>query len=527
MIRNCLEWILFDVSALGLGLVTVPIFVDDRPSNIRHIIKETGSRLVLAPDRDRWLQINDSGDRLPEVDRVVTLKSDSQKLGDAGSGNVISALETWLPQTETDCTAKDQDPNTLATIVYTSGTTGMPKGVMLSHANMLENCFACLRRITVYREDIFLSFLPLSHTFERTVGHYIPMMAGSCIAYARSIDKLSEDFIKVHPTVLISVPRIYERTYAKIEAGLKEKNLVSRILFRLTVQIGWHRFLHLQKHRSWTPILLLWPLRERIVANRILKSFGNRLRMSISGGAPIGLSIARVFIGLGLNFLQGYGLTETSPVVAVNAAEDNDPSTVGPPLPGVEVTFAENGELLVRGPNVMLGYWKNREATESVIDSEGYFHTGDVAEQGAAGHLKIVGRTKEIIVLSNGEKIPPGDLELAITESPLFEQAMVLGEGRPYLAALVVLDKVEWEKLASEKGLRPDAPADQRGEQVLLKKIARTIHRFPGYAQIRRIHATLDPWSMQDGLVTTSLKLRRKEILKRFEKEVESLFQGH
>jgi long-chain acyl-CoA synthetase len=553
ILNNCPEWVLFDLAALGLGLVTVPMFAGDRPANIRHILKETGARLVLVQDMAQWLTIAETGDRLFEIKKVITAKADEDdpkvenpgnhpedaEADDGGRGPGESAgwepetvaLVEWLAGEEGAFTAGSGEPADLATIVYTSGTTGMPKGVMLSHANILENAFACLQRVSVYRDDRFLSFLPLSHTFERTVGYYIPMMAGACVAYVRSIEKLAEDLMEVRPTVLISVPRIYERVHAKIERDLDGKAVIFRNLFRLTVDAGWRWFLYRRDRVKWNPVFLLRPLLKRLVARRLTDRFGGRLRLSISGGAPISFPIARVFIGLGLNFLQGYGLTETSPVISVNTAQSNDPATVGRPLPGVETAIAPNGELLVRGPSVMLGYWQNREATAAALDSEGYFHTGDLAQVDALGRLKIVGRLKEIIVLSTGEKVAPADLELAITSNPLFEQAMVVGEGRSFLAALVVLNSREWEKLAAEKGWLSDRPeqilSDERIERFLLSEMAGMTVDFPEYAQIRRIHASFNRWRIQDGFITHTLKLRRMELLQKFKTEVESFFKGH
>ncbi|MEJ2247613.1 MAG: AMP-binding protein, partial [Acidobacteriota bacterium] len=448
----------------------------------------------------------------------------------SGRATVFSELTSWLPEEDSEYIVKCGESTDLATIVYTSGTTGMPKGVMLSHRNMLENAFACLKSEPIYREDKFLSFLPLSHTFERTVGYYIPMMAGACVTYVRSIDKLAEDLLEVRPTVLISVPRIYERVHQKIVLSLKGKPAPFRYLFKLTVHTGWQLFLYRQGRRHWNLPLLLWPLLNRIMGKRIIRMLGGRLRLSISGGAPLEPSIARVFIGLGLNFLQGYGLTETSPVISVNNTNDNIPSTVGRPIPDVTTVIASDGELLVKGPNVMLGYWRNKEATDAAIDADGYLHTGDIARMEENGHLTIVGRKKEIIVLSNGEKVPPGDLELAVAVNPLFEQVMIVGEGRPYLAALVVLNHCQWEKLAAEHGIsspRQEILSDERVEKVLLSEIARMITRFPGYAQVRRVHASLLPWKMQDGLITNTLKLRRRKLLEKFKQEIESLFEGH
>jgi long-chain acyl-CoA synthetase len=238
----------------------------------------------------------------------------------------------------------------------------------------------------------------------------------------------------------------------------------------------------------------------------------------------------RVFIGLGLNLLQGYGLTETSPVIAFNSIADNEPDTVGRLLPGIDAVIAPDGELRVRGPNIMLGYWNNEEATQAAIDSDGYFHTGDIGRMTLSGHLRIDGRIKDILVMSNGEKVPPADLEQAIGINPLFEQAMIIGEGRPYLAALVVLNRPRWEKLAVRMGIdlnRSDHLNSRQAEQVILDEISYLVRRFPGYAQIRRVHASLEPWSIQEGLITATLKLRRNQLLKRFQREVDLLFEGH
>ncbi len=559
--RNCVEWVLFDLASLGLGLVTVPVFADDRVENIIYILKQTGARFVLVENAAQWLRLEESGARLPEIERVVALnreslphpvaydreqeskptetasRADDGMPDDPGRpGTVgrrtpyISDLSSWLPEKGKGYVLSRLEPTDLATIVYTSGTTGNPKGVMLSHSNILRNAYACLEGESIYRSDLFLSFLPLSHTFERTVGYYIPMMAGARVAYVRSIDKLAEDLLEVRPTVLISVPRIYERIHRKIVDGLEKKPALVRRVFRLTVHTGWRRFLHLQGRAQWSPLLLIWPLLNRIIAKRLMRLLGGRLRLSISGGAPLSFSIARLFIGLGLNLLQGYGMTETSPVISVNTTEDNDPSTVGRPVQGLKSAISADGELLVRGPNVMMGYWRDGDATDAVVDDGGFLHTGDVARMDKNGHLAIVGRKKEIIVLSNGEKVPPEDLELAIAVNPLFEQVMVVGEGRPYLAALVVLNRRRWEKLAGRRGIPSDGHELLSGEDVenmLLEEIARMITRFPGYARIRRVHASLFPWKAQDGLITSTLKLRRKQLLEKFSREVERLYEGH
>jgi long-chain acyl-CoA synthetase len=525
MLKNCREWVLFDLAALGLGLVTVPLFANDRPDNFVHILRETGARFILIEGAEQWQRIARVADRLGTVERIVALERACELECDLR----YAELASWLPDTGGTYTVHESAPTDLATIVYTSGTTGRPKGVMLSHANILGNAYAGLQHVPVRPDDLLLSFLPLSHMLERTAGYYAPMMAGACVAHVRSIDNLAEDLVAVRPTLLIAVPRIFERTHARITAGLEEKPALVRFLFYLTVNIGWRRFVRRQGRDGWSLLYLLWPLLERLVARRVTGRFGGRLRLAISGGAPLAPPIARVFIGLGVDVLQGYGLTETSPVVAVNTLDENLPATVGRPLPGVEVRVAEGGELLVRGPCVMAGYWKNPAATAAVIDRDGWFHTGDQARIDDRGHIVITGRLKEIIVLSTGEKVAPEELEIAIGVHPLFEQVLVVGEGRPYLAALVVLNGREWEKLARRLALAPDADAlnGKAVEEALLAEIARRLSRFPGYAQVRRVHATLEPWGVQEGLITATLKLRRAVLLARFAREIEALYEGH
>ncbi|MBZ5583968.1 MAG: AMP-binding protein, partial [Acidobacteriia bacterium] len=284
----------------------------------------------------------------------------------------------------------------------------------LSHHNILTNANACLQVMTVDHDALFLSFLPLSHTFERTCGYYLTMMAGSTVAYARSIPQLGEDLQTIRPTMLISVPRIYERIWEAIRTKLDEGPRVRKELFLLAVEVGFARFEHAQGRGPWRPSFLLWPVLDALVAGKVLARLGGRMRAALSGGAALSPAISRVFIGLGLPVLQGYGLTETSPVACANQPEDNLPASIGHPIPGVEVRLGDKDALLIKGPNVMLGYWNNEEATRQMIQAGGWLNYGDTARIDAQGHVFITGRLKEVIVLSNGEKIPPFDMEAAI-----------------------------------------------------------------------------------------------------------------
>ena len=525
MAANSPEWAAFDLAAQGLGLVLVPLYVNDQADNIRLVLEDCGARLLVIGGPDQWQALAPVHDALAALKRIVALQP-----VESSSGLQPVALERWLPSSHDALRVEAVDSNTLATIVYTSGTTGRPKGVMLSHRNILFNVQGVLERVRAYREDTFLSFLPLSHMLERTCGYYLPMAAGSTVAYARSAKQLAEDFEVVQPTVIIAVPRIFERVYARINETLSTQPLAKRVFLKEMVKAGWNHFLHEQGRRRWSPDVAIWKKIDEKLGEKIRYKMGGKLRAAVAGGAPLSPEVARFFIGLGLPILQGYGATETSPVVTTNSMDDNVPDSVGSPLAGVELRIGEMDELLTRSPSVMLGYWNNEEATAQSIDEDGWFHTGDRVRMDAEQHVFITGRIKEIIVLSNGEKVPPGDMENAIALDSLFLQAMVLGEAKPYLSALVVLDKKEYAELAAARGFSPEISAERRSEkleQLLLERIAYRLRDFPGYAKVRRVAVIEKPWTIEDGYMTPTLKLRRGKILEAFGDEVEGLYAGH
>lgn len=531
LLRNCPEWIMWDQAALSMGLVTVPLYTDDRPDNIAYILEEAGVKALLVQDAGRWKRL---APVLPEegegpLQRVVLLDDSREAARFARNDDRIALASAWLPNDAGELRVRNGgDPHQLASIVYTSGTTGRSKGVMLSHHNMLSVAHGSLTLLDCYEEDKFLSFLPLSHTLERTAGYYLPIMAGASVAFSRSVAQLGDDLMKVQPTAIIAVPRIFEKVYGRICGQLQKKSPLARRLFDMAVNVGWQRFEHQQGRAGWSPRLLLWPLLNRLVARSVVEKLGGRLRLAVSGGAPLSPDVARIFIGLGIPIVQGYGLTETSPVISVNSLERNVPDSVGLPIRGTEVRVGDNDELLVRGPGVMLGYWNNHKATTEVLEPDGWLHTGDQARI-ENGHIFITGRIKDILVLSNGEKIPPADMELAIALDPLIEQVMVVGEGKPYLTALVVLNPEVWRELASELSVDPDDPASLREKRVhnaVLKRIQAALKDFPGYAKIRKVHLSLEPWTIEEGLITPTLKVKRPKVLERFAEEVEAMYSS-
>jgi len=528
MLRNCVQWVAFEQAALGLGLVVVPLYVNDRPDNLLYILQETASKVLLIEGYEQWHQLKPVIDEAKDLQRVVSLNASINE----NVHPLARAKEEWLPSdvmtSGETLQVIEAEGDALATIVYTSGTSGRPKGVMLSHRNILWNAHASLGVVVIKPDDLFLSFLPLSHMLERTVGYYLPMMAGATVAYARSITLLGEDLEIIKPTILISVPRIFERVQGKVLAQLEQRPPLAQKLFRTAMKVGWDQFNYQQGRGDWQPMFLLWPLLNKLVAKKVMAKLGGRIRLTVCGGAPLSEGVAKMFIGLGLPMVQGYGLTETSPVISCNRLEKNDPLSVGPLLDDVEAKITEEGELIIRSPGVMHGYLNNAEGTAEVIKA-GWFHTGDKAEL-RKGMVYITGRLKDIIVLSNGEKVPPSDMELAIAQDPLFEQVMVIGECRPYLAALLVLDPEQWQALAKKLGVVHDDSASLKlaaVEKALVKRVTTMLKGFPGYAQVRRVCAQLEPWSIENELQTPTLKLKRNKILEHLADDVERIYEGH
>ena len=524
MLRNCPQWVMFDQAALGLGLVVVPLYTNDRAENLGYIMEDANVQLVFIEKNEHWECLSEVYHRLTHIKTIITL----EKL-EGVHDDRVQYMDDWLPDEPQSLELPDIDPKSLATIVYTSGTTGNPKGVMLSHYNILWNATSAAACEKFYITDVFLSFLPLSHMFERTAGYYLPMLVGGMVAYSRSIDKLAEDLTIIRPTILVTVPRIFERVYNKIKVQLAAKPPIANKLFNAAVNVGWQRFLKQQGRDHKTLPLVFWPVLNQLVAHKIIQKLGGRLRLAISGGAPLSIDVAQTFIGLGLTITQGYGMTELSPIVSSNRLEDNKPASVGQALPDVEAKLGKNDELLIRSPGLMLGYWNNEAATKAIIDEDGWLHTGDVGRI-EGEHIYITGRLKEIIVMANGEKVPPADLEMAISTDPLFEQAMIVGEGKPFLSALVVLNRTNWEQLANslsvpaDKESSLDIPAVQH---ELMQRIKEKLAPFPGYARIFRVEATLEPWTVEAGLITPTLKLKRNCLIEKYEDVIIGMYEGH
>jgi long-chain acyl-CoA synthetase len=486
-LRNGVEWVALDLAALGLGIVVVPLYVDDNPDNIAWCVANAEARLLVVDGTKMASALKATGGVLPPI---YVLHADA--------GDATPAVASLLPAAAPPPTFHSLPESALATICYTSGTAGRPKGVMLSHGNIIANVTQCQQTGMARPDDLFLSILPLSHMFERTGGYYLPLSIGARVVYARGVAELADDLASQAPTVMFGVPRIFEKFSARIEQVLAASPL-KRWLFRQCAARGWRvesgqgTWLDKQATRLLRPV----------VAKPVLARLGGRMRLVIVGGAALDPHLAQTFIGLGLPMLQGYGMTEASPVVSVNRDGDNDPDSVGPPLPGVEIKLGADGELLARGDNVMQGYWRNEAATKTAIDADRWLHTGDVAEI-RSGRIYIRGRIKDILVMSNGEKLPPQDAEFAVQRDPIFEQVMLVGEGRPFLTLLAV--------------------TKERDEKTLIARANEQLKAFPRWVRIRRVIASADAWSIDNGLLTPTLKLKRPLVLAKFKDAVDAVY---
>jgi long-chain acyl-CoA synthetase len=488
-LKNGIHWVAADQGALGLGLVIVPLYVDDNAENVAWCLENSGARLLVVESSRMANSLRAAAASLP---RVLCLAADP------GSGH--ESVETVLPREAPEFEAAPLEDRALATICYTSGTAGRPKGVMLTHGNILANVAGCERLRIARSDDVFLSLLPLSHMFERTGGYYLPLSIGAKVAYARSVSQLAEDLASERPTVMFAVPRVFEKFAARVNQALA-KSPAKKLLFQLVTAAGGRA-----KRGTAGPIdrMVLALLLER-VAGPVLARMGGRMRLAVLGGAPLDPAIAWLFLGLGLPVLQGYGMTEASPVISVNRPEDNVPESVGKPLDNVEVRIAAGGELLARGPSIMKGYWNNPEASAKSLDREGWLHSGDLAEI-RDGKIFIRGRLKDVLVLSNGEKLPPQDVELAILGDGVFEQGILIGEGRPFLTLVAVTHETD--------------------EKSLIQRANERLKGFPGYVRVRRVVTTREPWTVDNGLLTPTLKVKRGRVQEKFSAEIERAYAG-
>ena len=521
---NGTDWVAFDIAAMANGLITVPLYMHDSPANVCSLLENAGARLGFLDSHEKWQSLAPLALGIDSLDHVwIRTGADP---GTAKGHCKVSTLSSVLSNETIAPSDLRCGPDDIATIIYTSGTTGTPKGVMLSHRALLWNAEAVTKFVPPLKSDVFFSILPAAHAFERTMGYVLPIMCGSRIAYARSLDTLREDMCLVRPTVLTAVPRLYERFHTAILDEVAA-HPIRKMLTQVTADIGW-RFFEARQGRGAPPGVVarhvLWPVLRRLVGRQVLAVFGGRVRVAVSGGAPLPARTSHFLIGLGLPLIEGYGLTETAPVVTAASFDDNEPGSVGRPVPGVDVRISDEGELLIRSRSMMKGYWQDPERTAEVLDAQGWLKTGDLAEI-RNGRVYIKGRLRDTIVLSTAKKVAPAEVEAAIQRDPLFDQVCVLGDNRPCLVAIAVLNPKAWDALARDGGLDTDAPNHPAAKAAIHRRMADATADLAPFSQVRNLHILLRPWTVEAGTLTPTLKVRRHVIAAHYKSEVDALFQ--
>ena len=522
------EWLLADFAALSLGGVTVPVYPTLSAEQIRYIIQDCGGKIVLCADRDILEKIQTDGDpassplRIFLFDTKTEEKSMSiQSLMEKGRASEKNSDGAFLHLLES------VSPSDLATIIYTSGTTGIPKGVMLSHNNLVSNVRVLAEIQDLRQGDAILSFLPLSHVLERTAT-YAFLFVGSSINFAESVETLGENMIEVRPHIMVSVPRVFEKIYARVIDSVREGSSLKKKLFFWALGLG-HKVSKLEKAGETIPAVLRVKhgLARKLVYSKITAKTGGRVRFFVSGGAPLNPDIAEFFYALGILILEGYGLTETSPVIACNTHDALKFGTVGKPVPGVEVQIAGDGEILVKGPNVMMGYYGKTKETEEVMEN-GWLKTGDIGFLDEEGYLVITDRKKDIIITAGGKNIAPQPIENLIKSSPYISNAVIVGGSRKYISALIVPDFERMEDYVKKQGMvfadRGELVRDEKIRTFLMAEIARMTPHLSPFEQIKKI-ALLDRDFMEENdELTPTLKVKRNIVENRYKELIDRLY---
>jgi long-chain acyl-CoA synthetase len=521
--ENRLEWIITDFATLSLGAVDVPLYGTTTPEHVGYMLRDAGAKALVVSSGEQYAKLAGAGE-LPDLEHVIVMDD-----GDFANAEKFSALMATAPSLEApdaafDAHAQEVQPDDLATLIYTSGTTGEPKGVELTHGNLTSNINVSTDPLNFTDQDSCISFLPLSHVTARHTDDAL-LCHGATIAYLPKFDLLVAAMKAVRPTVLIAVPRVYEKIRQGVE-GKSAHSPVKRTILKTAVSVG-------KTHREQTlrgegPSGLVWGLMDKLVYSKIREAFGGRVRVFVSGGAPLGMDSAGWFADVGIRIFEGYGLTETSPVIAVNYPNAHKIGTVGKPLPNVECRFAADGELEVRGPSVFHGYWHKPDATKEAFTEDGWFKTGDIGAIDNEGFLSITDRKKELLKTSGGKLIAPQPIENKLKGNTLVSNAALVGDRHKFACVLLSPNFVALESWAKQQGI--DA-----SDRAKLVKNPKVIAAYQGivdgvngslaqYESIKRMAVVPSEWSVEEGELTPSMKLKRRIIEKKYEKEINEFY---
>lgn len=533
--ENCKEWAFFDYAILSIGAITTPIYSTLLAKDIKYIINNCDARLVVVSNSLLFNKILEVEKDLTRVKNYILIEPEGVDHKNVTTLDELMEMGKSYRQKNPDYvekSVKSLSRDDLATIIYTSGTTGEPKGVMLTHGNFLSNVEGSLKAISISEEDVFLSFLPLSHVFERMAGHFLANHAGSTIAYAESVEAVPQNLQEVRPTVMTSVPRLFEKIYARVVGSVEEGSPIKKKLFNWAIGVGRVVTAYRQKNQPLPGFLgLKYKLADKLVFSKLKERVGGNIRFFVSGGAPLAKEIGEFFTAAGLLILEGYGLTETSPVITVNRLEKFKFGSVGVKLDNVEVKIAEDGEILTRGPHIMQGYYKNQEETKDVIDADGWFHTGDIGHLDEDDMLVITDRKKNIIVTAGGKNVAPQKMENLLVTSRYIEQVLVIGDKRKFCSAIIVPSFEAVEKFAGEKGISYQSHKDlcKNAEvyQLIKNEVDAANAQVASYETIKKLVLLDQPFTIESGELTPSLKIKRKIVEQNFKEEIDALYRGN
>ncbi len=526
---NSPQWVIVDQAVLGLGAVTTPMFTTSGAEEHRHVLEDSGARIIAANGDDMVKKVIALGGAIPAIEGIIAMHPDAKdQVASNGTPRVMTLDSASGDSPASVIEGKRED---LATLIYTSGTTGPSKGVMLTHGNLLSNAEDAVAVLNVNERDNILSFLPVAHSFERTAGYYTVVLGGGEIAYAEGLTAIPANLQEIKPTLLLVVPRLLEAIYDRVQKTVRSSPPLRQKLFHLAIETGKRATEYRHSGKPMPPLLALqMAVYRKLVFHRIHSVFGGRMRYLISGSAPLPTEIYHFLAAAEIPLIEGYGLTEAAPIVSVNLLPGRTKiGTVGQHLPQVEAKTAADGELLVRGPNVMKGYYKLEKETAETIDSEGWLHTGDIAQIDSDGFIKITDRKKEIIVLSGGKNISPANLETKLVTDQYISQACVFGDRRKHLAALLVPAMENLQEVLKEKGLagKPveevvKSPELRSFFQALLREFNKPLSDVEAIAAFTLI---AQPFSQDNGEMTPTMKVRRRVVQQHYKDTIDSMFR--
>lgn len=532
--ENRPEWVYSDMAILNLGGIDIPIYPSLTADSIEFILTNSDSRGVIVSNKFQLNKILKIRDKLKNLQFTIVM-NESDMLND------VSALYTFRDIQEMGEIFKTNHPNyvsesrkninedDLCTIIYTSGTTGEPKGVMLTHKNILSNVRAALNSFPIDDKDTFLSFLPLCHIFERMAGYYTCFTAGSTLCFAESIETVSQNLLEAKPTLMMTVPRLFERMHSRIIKNVSSESSLRQKIFYWAIDIG-RKYVASKKYGKLSPIITTQnKLADRLVFKKIKEKTGGNLRFFISGGAALSKELGEFFDAIGISILEGYGLTESSPVIAANRIDDYKFGTVGKPLPGVEVKIAPDGEILARGDNIMQGYYKNKKETDAAIKDR-WLHTGDIGEFDKDGFLNITDRKKHLFKTTAGKYIAPTPIENLFSASEFVDQFVLIGDKRMFLTALIVPDYEAIKEYADSHRIPynnlDDLVKKKEIYDLFEKELTKFQKKLANYEKVRKFALLEKPFTLENGEITPSLKVKRKIVEEKYSHLIDEMYRG-